>query len=76
MQLEVENSVANNRGNALLVSFQVRPILIDRTLEARSNDKETQRLLHSRNDGRMKTSELENQTVYLCKKVGCMYLIT
>ena len=72
----MRNSVVDDRGNALLVSFQVRPILIDRILEAQINDEETQELVHLRNDRKKKTSELENKMVYLCKKVGGMYLIT
>ena len=40
VQLEVENSMVDNRDEALLASFQVRPILIDRILEIQMNDDE------------------------------------
>ena len=39
--LEIDCSEAENRGKALLAHFQVRPILIDRILEAQLNDEET-----------------------------------
>ncbi|XP_070677938.1 uncharacterized protein [Malus domestica] len=39
---------------ALLTNFQVRPILIDRVLEAQMNDEETQEIIQARNQGRKK----------------------
>ena len=54
VQLEVENSMVDNREEALLASFQVRPILIDRILEIQMNDDEIQELIRLRNDGKKK----------------------
>ena len=39
---------------ALLANFQVRPILIDRVLEAQMNDEETQEIIQARNQGKKK----------------------
>ena len=39
---------------ALLASFQVRSILIDRILDAQMNDEEIQELIHARNEGKKK----------------------
>ena len=39
---------------ALLASFQVRPILIDRILDAQMNDEETQELIQAINRGKKK----------------------
>ncbi|KAM2751249.1 hypothetical protein EV2_000439 [Malus domestica] len=43
-----------DRKEALLTNFQVRPILIDRVLEAQMNDEETQEIIQARNRGKKK----------------------
>ncbi|KAM2004875.1 hypothetical protein ACFX15_000124 [Malus domestica] len=43
-----------DREEALLANFQVRPILIDRVLEAQMNDEETQEIIQARNQGKKK----------------------
>ncbi|XP_068329661.1 uncharacterized protein [Pyrus communis] len=43
-----------DREKALLASFQVRPILIDRVLEAQMNDEETHELIHALSQGKKK----------------------
>ena len=53
-QLEMESSTVDNREEALLASFQVRPILIDRILEIQTTDDEIQELIQLRNDGKKK----------------------
>ena len=54
VQLEIDNSRAVEREEALLASFRVRPILIDRILEIQANDDEIQELIQLRNDGKKK----------------------
>ncbi|XP_068340358.1 uncharacterized protein [Pyrus communis] len=49
VRLEVEDQEV-----ALLANFQVRPILIDRVLEAQMGDEETQEIIQARNQGKMK----------------------
>ncbi|KAB2607658.1 S ribonuclease [Pyrus ussuriensis x Pyrus communis] len=43
---------AEDREVALLANFQVRPILVDRVLEAQTADRETQELVQAREQGR------------------------
>ncbi|KAM2166505.1 hypothetical protein ACFX1R_040507 [Malus domestica] len=43
-----------DREEALLANFQVRPILINRVLEAQMSDEETQEIIQARNQGRKK----------------------
>ena len=50
--MEIDCSEAENRGKALLAHFQVRPILIDRILEAQLDDEETQELIRLRGEGK------------------------
>ncbi|XP_068328289.1 uncharacterized protein [Pyrus communis] len=49
VRLEVEDQEV-----ALLANFQVRPILIDRVLEAQMVDEETQEIIQARNQGKKK----------------------
>ncbi|XP_068305051.1 uncharacterized protein [Pyrus communis] len=53
VKLEVEA-----REEALLGHFQVRPILIDRILEAQMDDDETQELIQLRNEGRKRDLQI------------------
>ena len=54
VKLEVEA-----REEALLAHFQVRPILIDRILEAQMDDDETQELVRLRNEGKKKDLRIQ-----------------
>ena len=45
---------AEDQEVALLANFQVRPILVDRVLEAQVADKETQEIIQARNQGKRK----------------------
>ena len=45
---------AEDQEVALLANFQVRPILIDRVLEAQMVDEETQEIIQARNQGKKK----------------------
>ncbi|XP_070682487.1 uncharacterized protein [Malus domestica] len=47
-----------DREEALLANFQVRPILIDRVLEAQMDDEETRKIIQARNQG--KKEKLQN----------------
>ncbi|XP_070679234.1 uncharacterized protein [Malus domestica] len=47
-----------DREEALLANFQVRPVLIDRVLEAQMNDEETQEIIQARNQGKKKDFEI------------------
>ncbi|CAN6697952.1 unnamed protein product [Malus baccata var. baccata] len=47
------------REEALLDNFQVRPILIDRVLEAQMNDEEIQELIEARNQGKKKDLRIQ-----------------
>ena len=49
---EKEEALAEARDEALLASFQVRPILIDRILEAQGNSEEVQELLFAISEGK------------------------
>ncbi|XP_070660544.1 uncharacterized protein [Malus domestica] len=47
-----------DREEALLANFQVRPALIDRVLEAQMIDEETQEIIQARNQGKKKDFEI------------------
>ncbi|XP_070668434.1 uncharacterized protein [Malus domestica] len=47
-----------DREKALLANFQVKPILINRVLEAQMNDEETQEIIQARNQGKKKDFEI------------------
>jgi hypothetical protein len=47
-----------DRGEALLAHFQVRPVLIDHVLEAQMIDEETQEIIQARNQGKKKDFEI------------------
>ncbi|XP_070667389.1 uncharacterized protein [Malus domestica] len=47
-----------DRGEALLANFQVRPVLIDRILETQMIDEETQEIIQARNQGKKKDFEI------------------
>ena len=51
-QEEKEEALVEAREEALLASFQVRPILIDRILEAQGNDEEVQDLIFAISQGK------------------------
>ncbi|KAM2519449.1 hypothetical protein ACFX1W_000071 [Malus domestica] len=53
VELEVED-----REEALLANFQVRPVLIDRVLKAQMIDEETQEIIQARNQGKKKDFEI------------------
>ncbi|XP_070667583.1 uncharacterized protein [Malus domestica] len=48
-----------DRGEALLANFQVRPILVDRVLEAQMIDEETQEIIQARNQGKKKDFKIQ-----------------
>ncbi|XP_070665171.1 uncharacterized protein [Malus domestica] len=48
-----------DREEALLDNFQVRPILIDRVLEVQMNDEETHELIQAMNDGKKKDLRIQ-----------------
>ncbi|XP_070668228.1 uncharacterized protein [Malus domestica] len=48
-----------DKEEALLANFQVRPILIDRVLEAQMVDEETQELIQERNQGKKKDFRIQ-----------------
>ena len=67
MELGVED-----REEALLANFQVRPVLIDRVLEAQMIDEETQEIIQARHQGKKKDLRFEKLMVCLCRKAECM----
>ncbi|KAM1003288.1 hypothetical protein ACFX2C_003633 [Malus domestica] len=62
-----------DREEALLVNFQVRPILIDRVLEAQMDDEETQELIQERNRGKKKDFKIR-ETDGMLMQENIMYV--
>ena len=57
-----------DREEALLSSFQVRPILIDRVLEAQMNDEKTQELIQARSQGKKKDLRIQESNGMLMQE--------
>ncbi|KAM2498526.1 hypothetical protein PS1_040776 [Malus domestica] len=62
-----------DREEALLATFQVRPVLIDRVLEASMNDEETQEIIKARNQGKKKDFWIRENDGMLMQE-GRMYV--
>ncbi|KAM3001256.1 hypothetical protein FF2_037573 [Malus domestica] len=62
-----------DREEACLANFQVRPILIDRVLEAQMNDEETQEIIQARNQGKKKDFKI-GETDGMLMQRSRMYL--
>ncbi|XP_070679387.1 uncharacterized protein [Malus domestica] len=63
-----------DRGEALLANFQVRPILIDRVLEAQMIDEETQEIIQARHQGKKKDFEIR-ETDGMLMQENRMYVL-
>ena len=65
-------ALKEGRHGALIASFRVRPVLVDRVREAQENDAESQELIQQWQEGKRRTYGLEILTACWCKVIGCM----